>query len=363
MLTTSTIFAIIFGVMAAISGVGSIISTSVANKKNRELSEENREDQQSFAAEQAQVANRGTESLYGELYSPSAKVAQMRNAGLSPGLLYSIGGAGGSSSTQGAQASAPSNQAPVMNPVIDKNIMGTLLNAMGNMADIENKESGTGVNEANKNKVNAEIKLVEEQTKTQVISRNSIELDNKLKEIDLQYKGETMQSNIDKLKAETTAIEGNYEKTLKEIEALQIDVDNKQKLYDVQLKKTAQDIIESKSRVTLQAAQTALTKTQNDKEKEEILKIIEETKRISKETEKLGIEVSKGEIELAFKEQRERWEILEKAASGNMLTGSVKLLYGDLQKTRNRVTKSNPDYSKDVFGHEQKEWGGGGASY
>ena len=130
------------------------------------------------------------------------------------------------------------------------------------------------VNEANKNKIDAEVKLIEEQTKTQVLTQNSIELDNQLKEIETQYKGETMQSQVDKLKAETEAIEANYKKTLKEIEALQIDVDNKQKLYDVQLKKTAQDILESQSRVTLQAAQTALTKTQNDKEKEEILRII-----------------------------------------------------------------------------------------
>ena len=108
---------------------------------------------------------------------------------------------------------------------------------------------------------------------------------------------------------------GNYQKTLKEIEALQIDVDNKQKLYDVQLKKTAQDIIESQSRVTLQAAQTELTKTENDKEKKEILKIIEETKKISKETELLGVQVSKSEIELAFKEQQERWDVLNKAGS------------------------------------------------
>ena len=156
--------------------------------------------------------------MYSELYSPSAKVTQMRNAGLSPGLIYGIGGAGGTSSTSAAQANTPSNAAPVMNPIIDKNIMGNLLNAMGNMADVENKESGTGVNEANKNKIGAEIKLIEEQTKTQVISQNGIELDNKLKEIDLQYKGDTMQSNIDKLKAETEAIEANYSKTLKEID-------------------------------------------------------------------------------------------------------------------------------------------------
>ena len=256
----SAIFAIIMGVMAAVAGIGSIISQSVANEKNRELNETNREDQQSFSQIEAEKANERTENLYGKLYSPEAKVTQMRNAGLSPGLMYGMGGAGGTSSTQGAQASTPSVAAPVMNPIVNKDIMGTLLNAMGNMAEIKETES-------NVRKIDKEIDLIEEQTKTQVISQNGIELDNKLKEIDLQYKGDTNQSIIDKLKAETEAIEGNYQKTLKEIEALQIDVDNKQKLYDLQLKKTAQEIIESQSRVTLQTAQTALTQTQNDKEK------------------------------------------------------------------------------------------------
>ena len=158
----STIFAIIMGVMAAVAGIGGIISQSQTNKKNEELNEANREDQQRFSQIEAEKANTRTESLYGKLYSPEAKVKQMRNAGLSPGLMYGMGGAGGTSSTQGAQASTPSNAAPVMNPVIDKNIMGTLLNAMGNIADVQNKESGTGVNEANKNKIDAEIKLIEQ---------------------------------------------------------------------------------------------------------------------------------------------------------------------------------------------------------
>ena len=344
---TSAIFAIIMFVMAAVAGIGSTISQSVANEKNRELNETNREDQQSFSQIEAEKANERTENLYGKLYSPEAKVTQMRNAGLSPGLMYGMGGAGGTSSTQGAQASTPNVAAPVMNPIISKDIMGTLLNAMGNMAEIKETES-------NVRKIDKEIDLIEEQTKTQVISQNGIELDNKLKEIDLQYKGDTNQSIIDKLKAETEAIEGNYQKTLKEIEALQIDVDNKQKLYDVQLKKTAQDIIESQSRVTLQTAQTALTQTQNDKEKKEILKIIEETKKISKEAELLGVQVSKSEIELAFKEQQERWDVLQKASSGGMVMGFAKLLYGELQKKVNTLQKKNPDYSKDAWGNKEK---------
>ena len=314
----SAIFAIIMGVMAAVAGIGSIISQSVANEKNRELNEANREDQQSFSQIEAEKANERTENLYGKLYSPEAKVTQMRNAGLSPGLMYGMGGAGGTSSTQGAQASTPSVAAPVMNPIISKDIMGTLLNAMGNMAEIKETES-------NVRKIDKEIDLIEEQTKTQVISQNGIELENKLKEIDLQYKGDTMQSTIDKLKAETEAIENNMRKTLKEIDLLEIDKKYKPQLYDIQLKKTAQDILESKSRQMLNMEEIELTKAKTDKERAEIRKVVAETTKLIEETKITEIEVDMAKIERVFKAAKEQVEITNKMGSGNIVTGTIKL--------------------------------------
>ena len=249
----------------------------------------------------------------------------MRNAGLSPGLMYGMGGAGGTSSTQGAQASTPSNAAPVMNPVIGKDVMGTLLNAMGNIADIKNKESGTGVNEANKNKIDAEIKLIEQQTNTEVLSQNSIELDNKLKEIDLQYKEPTMQAQLEKTKAETEAIENNMRKTLKEIDLLEIDEKYKSKLYDIQLKKTTQDILESKSRQMLNMEEIELTKAKTDKERAEIRKVVAETTKLVEETKITTMQVDMTKIERAFKAAKEQAEITNKMGSGNMVTGTIKL--------------------------------------
>ena len=58
----------------------------------------------------------------------------------------------------------------------------------------------------------------------------------------------------------------------------------------------------------------------------------------------LGVQVSKSEIELAFKEQQERWDVLQKASSGGMVMGFAKLLYGELQKKVNTLQKKNPSY-------------------
>lgn len=66
------------------------------------------------AQELQRLANAGTESLYHSLYSPKAKVRQLKEAGLSTALMYGGGGMSGTSSTSGATAAAPNTQVPQM---------------------------------------------------------------------------------------------------------------------------------------------------------------------------------------------------------------------------------------------------------
>ena len=128
-------FSIAMLVMSAVAGIASIVSTAVANHKNIKLAEETREDQQDFAAEQAQLSHERTQELYWKLYSPESKVNQLKSAGLSPGLMYGMGGTGGSSSTSGAQAAMPNTAAPYVNPVVDSQMMNSLLNSMNKVAE------------------------------------------------------------------------------------------------------------------------------------------------------------------------------------------------------------------------------------
>ena len=58
----------------------------------------------------ADSADARTRALYSDLYSPEAKVKQLKEAGLSVGLMYGQGGAGGTSSTAGAQGQGAGGQ-------------------------------------------------------------------------------------------------------------------------------------------------------------------------------------------------------------------------------------------------------------
>ena len=58
----------------------------------------------------ADNAQERTKALYSELYSPEAKVKQLKEAGLSVGMMYGQGGAGGTSSTPGAQGQGAGGQ-------------------------------------------------------------------------------------------------------------------------------------------------------------------------------------------------------------------------------------------------------------
>ena len=58
----------------------------------------------------ANKSDERTRALYTDLYSPAAKVKQLKEAGLSVGLMYGQGGASGTSSTSGAQGAGGGNQ-------------------------------------------------------------------------------------------------------------------------------------------------------------------------------------------------------------------------------------------------------------
>lgn len=71
-----------------------------------------------YGEKAANNADARTRALYQDLYSPEAKVQQLKDAGLSVGLMYGTGGASGTTSTQGAQGTGANGMAaPMMQPV------------------------------------------------------------------------------------------------------------------------------------------------------------------------------------------------------------------------------------------------------
>lgn len=99
----------IFGIVAAlVGGAINMGGTALQNKFNKENIKETAELNYMYNEMSAEEAQRREEELYNSLYSPGAKMKQIQDAGLSPGLFYSGGaaaGTGGVNAPKGAGAS------------------------------------------------------------------------------------------------------------------------------------------------------------------------------------------------------------------------------------------------------------------
>lgn len=99
-----------------------------------------------YSREAAEAADQRTRALYNDLYSPEARLQQLKNAGLSPGLMYGMSGAGGTSSTTGAQATTPS-PIPMQNyqtqSLFNAEMMNILAMSAKTQAETENIKANT----------------------------------------------------------------------------------------------------------------------------------------------------------------------------------------------------------------------------
>lgn len=95
---------------AIIGTAGSILQNQVQNQQSKENIEHAASVNYGYGEMSADSADARTRALYSDLYSPEAKVQQLKNAGLSVGLMYGQGGQGGTSSTAGAQGQGAGGQ-------------------------------------------------------------------------------------------------------------------------------------------------------------------------------------------------------------------------------------------------------------
>lgn len=137
------------GAAGAASG---LLGQWAANRANRQLNEQNRQHEfallgreQQFAAQQAELSDQRTRDLYSDLMSPEALRQQYENAGLSVGMMYGNGGAGGNLQT-GAQAESPSaqNRGTIpMQSLVGAETEKIMAETEKNMAEAENIKTDT----------------------------------------------------------------------------------------------------------------------------------------------------------------------------------------------------------------------------
>lgn len=203
-----------------------------------------------------------------EWHSPEQQKQRLKEAGLNPGLMYGIGGEGGSSVSSGG-GTGPDVKG-VGNPGTEAVMMGLQAKSI---------ESQIALNNAQASKINAETEKTEKETEKTGAETESvwsgIELlkartsseEAKIKLTNMQTElteamREESWSNWEKAKAEIAKISRIMEKLNKEIEGMGLDNEIKDKSkeaiignYFADLKVKGQQIIESHSKVKLNERQ------------------------------------------------------------------------------------------------------------
>lgn len=213
-----------------------------------------------------------------EWHSPEQQKQRLKEAGLNPGLMYGIGGEGGSSVSSGGGTG--SEVQGVGNP-------GTQAVMMGLQA--KSIESQIALNNAQASKINAETEKTEKETEKtsaetesvwsgiELLKKQTSSEEAKIKLTNMQTElteamREESWSNWEKAKAGVAEISRIMEKLDKEIEGMGFDneIKNKSKEaiignYFADLKVKGQQIIESNSKVKLNERQlNVLDETIND---------------------------------------------------------------------------------------------------
>lgn len=293
-----TAFAIISLVMSVIMAGAGIYAQYSANQQNIEQNNLNREDTQEFNAQEAEKARQANIEQYNLLYSPQAKVQQYREAGLSPALMYSGGGAASAGGTA-QMASAGMAGTPTINPIIPQGGLYDLLNQASEMekrqkesenigADTDLKEQEIDNLKNTINVQNAEIeKIISEKNLNNVKVQNEA-FDGVLKQYEIDYTQRTQENRISLVAETLQNLKNKNDELLQTIEGLKIDNANKQKLYDAQLKKYAAETSLLWKQGALTDAQTAVAKAEEKLKNSEKALTDYQKNLVGKEIEKIN---------------------------------------------------------------------------
>lgn len=194
-------------------GVMNAFNTVLGNSMAAEREGAARAENYRYGEMAAQNADQRTRALYKDLQSPQAMMKQLREAGLSPSLMY--GGEMGGSVGQGAQGSGAAGISPNVFgvPPIEMAQIGLM------QAQTEKVKAETENVETNTDKQKAEIDKLVEETKNEQLKQVYNELNNTLAQMDVNLKGSYGEEQIKTDLANTAAQTENLKATLESLVA------------------------------------------------------------------------------------------------------------------------------------------------
>lgn len=213
-----------------------ILQTELANQSNERINQQ----QMAHADRAAAEADWRTRQLYNDLYSPAAKVKQLKDAGLSVGLMYGQGGMGGNGQA-GTMAQTPAAipmQAAHVNPIMDVQMTALMAQAAKQLAETENIKSETKKNENELPEI--QQRILESQQRVEKIKQDMAEsqqrVDNLIAEkeniiADMRLKGKEAEAK----EAETKLNEAKTEWQKVQTQIANIELETKPEMLKAQL--------------------------------------------------------------------------------------------------------------------------------
>lgn len=256
-----------YGIISSLIGGGVDMAVSTLNNYlASEREAEARQRNYTFNESAANMADKRTRALYNDLYSPKAQIEQLQAAGLSPSVFYGDGG--GISGQAGAQGQGTTGIAP--------NVFGA---DPLKGAQVANLLAEAGLKEAQKNELNgtnamgqakienmlAEAGYKKEAAKLAKVQQYGQELDNYIRE-----NGTSAELDIIRAKAQTLCYKSEI--AFEELEQAKLLTEFNKETYTVRvqeegekLRSLTQSILESMSRVKLNATQIEQCKALTEK--------------------------------------------------------------------------------------------------
>lgn len=234
------------------SAIGTAANIGMNSRTNQTNLDINRQ-MMNYNREEAEKADERTRALYNDLYSPEARVQQLKNAGLSVGLMYGQNGMGGTMSTQGAHANG-------INPL---GARATQIDPLG-LSQIQ-------VNDATANKLNAEANLMKEQENTQKDVQNQLKaLKNNLEQ---NTKNLTEELNNIKQALETDKQREDLFKAQTDLTETQKQLNSQLWQYNEDTYFIRMDALLKQNEIFNETARKIRAETQNEKDKHELFNL------------------------------------------------------------------------------------------
>ncbi len=261
----------VYGTMAAQAGLNAangIISGFVNNIYAKEAAERNYK----YNEMSAENADLRTRNLYNDLYSPKAKIEQLRQAGLSPSIMSEIAGTGGVGQT-GAMGAGSAGQSysdmaintPDIAAIELQNAQARKLNAEADVLEGKNERGKTEINEIIAKTKN--YRAIEQLNESQRIYQ---EIDNYIRDKTKELEIKTVEYKTEKMSHESELM---FWTAFHEQIATNFDIetfDERIKTIDIKNNNIIQDTLLKQNQIKLNNAQIERINAEINKWQEEI---------------------------------------------------------------------------------------------